>query len=332
MKALARPLPWQPLLPGALLCTVIALAALLLAQQVGGPPVLHALWLGLGLHAVGRGEPVDAGVRWCAGPLLRAGVALMGLRIGLEPVAALGAPAAGAVLLAVASTLALGLAGARLLRLGWRAGVLTGGASAICGASAALAIAAALPRDGGRDGERFVLWVVVGVSLWSTGAMLLYPLLAQQLGLQAAGAGLFLGGSIHDVAQVVGAATLLGPAALDAAVVTKTLRIALLVVVVAGVAWAVGGGGRARLPGYLVAFVVLALAGHLLALPPALKQAAGWVSAGCMVLAIAALGLRTSVRELLALGWRPLALLAAEALWIAGLMLGAALWLQWSPR
>lgn len=315
-------------LPGAMLCGVVALAAVLLGEHVGGPPVLHALWLGLCLHAVGQGGQAGEGVAWCAGPVLRFGVALLGLRITFGQVGELGAPAVGAVLVAVASTMAVGLAGARLLGLRWPAGVLTGGASAICGASAALAIAAALSR--GRDGqsadggERFTALVVVGVSVWSTAAMVTYPLVAQGLGLGPAAAGLFLGGSIHDVAQVVGAAALLGPGTLDAAIVVKTMRIALLAVVVAAVAWVARGDGRARLPGYLLAFAALALLGNLVDVPPAARQAASALSTACMLLAIAAIGVKTAVAALWGLGWRPVALLAVEAVWIAALMLLAA--------
>lgn len=311
--------------PGAMLCAVIALAAVLLAQHVGGPPALHALWLGLCLHPVGRAENAAAGLGLCAGPLLRVGVALLGLRVTFEQVAGLGLPTAGSVLFAVASTLGIGLLGGRLLGLTWRQGVLTGGASAICGASAALAIAAALPRE--RDSERFVLLVVLGVSVGSTAAMVLYPLLALHLHLDARAAGVFLGGSIHDVAQVIGAATLLGPDTLDAAVLVKTARIALLVPVVAAVAcWA--GGRRpagAALPPYLLAFVALVLVGNAVELTPALRQAASAVSTACLLVAIAALGVKTAVQAVFALGWRPLALLVLEALWIAGVMLTAAM-------
>ena len=82
-------------------------------------------------------------------------------------------------------------------------GLLSGGATAICGASAALALAAALPAHPLK--ERATLFTVVGVSALSTLAMIVYPMIAHALGLDSRAAGVFLGATIHDVAQVVGA-------------------------------------------------------------------------------------------------------------------------------
>ena len=96
-----------------------------------------------------------------------------------------------------------GLAVGRRLGMTRAQRVLSGGAVAICGASAALAISAVLPRE--KEGDRFTLMVVVTVTVMSTLAMIAYPLVAQALRLPPELAGLFLGGTIHDVAQVVGA-------------------------------------------------------------------------------------------------------------------------------
>lgn len=321
--------------PGVVLCAVVAMAAQLLGHAVGGPAIVHALVLGLCLHVVVADGRAAAGIAWCSGFVLRVGVALLGLRITLAQLADLGPVTVAIVVGAVATTVGVGLLGARALGLTREQGVLTGGASAICGASAALAIAAALPRS--RENDRFTLLVILCVSMWSTAAMVLYPWVAHALDLPAAAAGLFLGGSIHDVAQVVGGATVLGAATVDAAVVVKLLRISLLVLVVMAVAWAWRGSPdpaasaarpRRRLPAvpvFLVGFVALLVVGNLLGVPVSVKAGAGAVSGACMLIAIAALGLRTELRSLWGLGWRPLALVAVDAVWIAGAMLVAAL-------
>ena len=113
-------------------------------------------------------------------------------------------------------------------------GVLTGGSVAICGASAALALSAVLPLRKGH--ENFTVVVVVAVTLLSTVAMLAYPVIAKLFELPPQLAGLFIGGSIHDVAQVVGAGYALGAETGDVAIVVKLLRVSLLVFVVAIVA------------------------------------------------------------------------------------------------
>ena len=198
--------------------------------------------------------------------------------------------------------------------------LLTGGAVAICGASAALAIGAALRE---RVAERAVVFAVVGVTTLSTVAMVVYPLVARALGLDATATGVFLGGSIHDVAQVVGAGYMVSDTTGDTATVTKMLRVAMLVPVVLVIAWRTGSAGREgrRLPSFLVGFLVLMLAASLGLIPPGLASLLGEVSRACLVTAIAALGLRTAFGELAGLGWQPLALMVGETVFMAAFVL-----------
>ena len=114
--------------------------------------------------------------------------------------------------------------------------MLSGGAVAICGASEALAISAVLPRD--KHHDRFTLMVV---TVLSTVAMVVYPLNARAMNLGPELAVLFIGGTIHDVAQMVGAGYTLRPAIGDTATTVKLFRLAMVVVNSAGalvkVAW-----------------------------------------------------------------------------------------------
>src|SRR6185312_7645057 len=105
-------------------------------------------------------------------------------------------------------------------------GVLSGGAVAICGASAALAIASVLPRSDTR--ERDTILAVVSVTALSTIAMILYPVFAISIGLDHRHAGVFIGGTIHDVAQVVGAGYTISNETGDIATYVKLLRVAML--------------------------------------------------------------------------------------------------------
>lgn len=313
-------------LPGLALCGVIALAATLVAQVHGGPPLLYALLMGMTLHGVGQEGSAAPGIELSSRLLLRLGVALLGARIGADQVLALGWSAAALVVAAVATTLLGGVWLARRLGLSVEQGLVSGGATAICGASAALAISAVLPR--GPTQERFTLLVVVCVSTLSTLAMLVYPLLVSLAGWSAPQAGLFLGASIHDVAQVIGAAYLLGPVAGDTAVIVKLFRVALLVVVVAAIGLVANrrpgpaaesdAGERAPLlPWFLVLFVVLMGLHSLHLLPAGAEPVLADVSKACLLMAIAALGLKTALRSLADAGWRPLLLMLAETLWLA---------------
>jgi len=324
------------LAPGVLTAVTIALAASFLAERYDGPQLLFALLFGMAFNFAAEGPRVKAGIDFASKKILRFGVALLGARIGLEQIAALGAAPALIVVAAVAGTILCGWLLSRLLRRPAAEGLLTGGAVAICGASAALAISAVLPQ--GKDHQRFTLLTVVGVTTLSTVAMVIYPLIAESLALDARGAAIFLGGSIHDVAQVVGAGFMISPAVGDGATLVKLLRVALLVPVVvifAQIFRTAGAGGEAAagarpplLPGFLVAFIALVALNSFGAVPPELARWLSDLSRWCLVIAIAALGVKTSFRQLADLGWMPVVMIVGETLFIAALVLAGVMLLR----
>ncbi len=182
------------------------------------------------LSAEGRCVP---GIQFSASTLLRIGVALLGVRITLAQITALGAWPIAMVVASVALTIGFGIVLARALGYRNRFGVLTGGAVAICGASAAMAIAAVMPAHADdKVKERATIFTVIGVSTLSTLAMVLYPMIVGLLGLGSEHAGIFLGGTIHDVAQVVGAGYSMGKDTGDVATIVKLLRVAMLLPVI----------------------------------------------------------------------------------------------------
>jgi uncharacterized integral membrane protein (TIGR00698 family) len=212
-------------------------------------------------------------------------------------------------------------------------GVLSGGAVAICGASAAMAISAVLPRQ--KHHERFTLMVVITVTVLSTVAMVLYPLLARGLGLGPELAGLFIGGTIHDVAQVVGAGFTLGPQTGEVATIVKLFRVAMLAAVVMAVSVAFKRAceqaaaapstlptRQPLVPWSLWLFIALVAVNSVGALAAPLQQGLGWLSRACLVVAIAALGMKTSLKHLAEAGWRPVLLILVETLWMAALVVG----------
>jgi uncharacterized integral membrane protein (TIGR00698 family) len=328
----------RSILPGSALSGVIALAATFLATLHGGPQFLYALFLGIAFNYLSQDPATRPGVEFCARTVLRFGVGLLGARITAAQIAGLGWTTATVVLLAVASTILCGAWLGRRLGLTRAQGVLSGGAVAICGASAALAISAVLPQ--GKKEDRFTLMVVVSVTVLSTVAMVVYPLIARLLGLPPHLAGLFLGGTIHDVAQVVGAGYTLGIETGDYATVVKLFRVAMLAVVVVVVS-ALFKAERERaaveakaeddraprrqglVPWFLWLFVALVSFNSFGMVPTSLERELADVSRGCLVMAIAALGIKTSFRQLASAGWRPLMLLVVETVWMAGLVLAA---------
>lgn len=330
---------WRSWLPGTALAAVIALAATFVSTLHGGPQLLYALLFGVAFHYLSQEPRTRPGIEFCARTVLRLGVGLLGARITAAQIATIGWASALTVVAGVVTTLLGGLVLARRLGMTRAQGVLSGGAVAICGASAALAISAVLPRE--KDDERFTLMIVVTVTVMSTVAMVLYPLLARALELPPALAGLFLGGTIHDVAQVVGAGYTMDPQTGDIATVVKLFRVAMLALVVVVVAAAfkrsrerahaehVGGNtpvAQALVPWFLWLFVAMVVLNSAGVFAPDVQEGLNLLSRGCLALAIAALGMKTSFTQLARAGWRPFLLILVETLWLAALVLVAALW------
>jgi uncharacterized integral membrane protein (TIGR00698 family) len=248
------------------------------------------------------------------------------LRLTIDHVVTLGWQTVLALMISVGLTIALGLLLARLFKVGSSLGVLIGGATAICGASAALAISSVLPKTSTL--ERDTTLTVVGVTTLSTMAMVVYPLITQWMGFDAVMAGKFIGSTIHDVAQVVGAGYSLSPEAGDAATITKLMRVAFLMPVLVVISMVV----RARmaistesdstvktplLPWFTVVFVLLMLINSTGWVSSAIQSVASNVSQAFLVLAIAGVGLKTSLQEVMQLGWRPVAMIFLVTLGLA---------------
>jgi uncharacterized integral membrane protein (TIGR00698 family) len=324
------------LFPGVLACAVVAAASTFLSQHYGAPVMLFALLLGLAMNFLSGEGPCAPGIEFTSRSLLRLGVALLGLRITAGQIAELGFGPVALVVLAVVLTIVVSMLAARLLGFQALFGLLSGGAVAICGASAALALAAALPAHPLK--ERATLFTVVGVSALSTLAMIGYPMLAQALGLNARDAGVFLGATIHDVAQVVGAGYGMSRETGDIATFVKLLRVAMLLpVIVFAVMLArrhpqAGDAGEPGprpplLPWFAVAFAVLVAVNSLHVLPQAVPAFGNEASRWCLVAAIAGIGMKTQLKELAGVGLKPVALMVGETAFLAALALALMHWL-----
>jgi uncharacterized integral membrane protein (TIGR00698 family) len=312
--------------PGILLSITVGMAATFISSAYGGPTVLFALLLGMAFNFISAESRFAAGLAISSRSILRIGVALLGGRITFEQIVGLGWQTMVGVAAAVTLTILFGLVCASAAGLRKRFGVLTAGAVAICGASAAAAIAAVLPRT--ETHERDTAFTIIGVTALSTIAMVLYPLLAVLFHFTHAQAGVFLGGTIHDVAQVVGAGYSVSQESGDVATIIKLLRVALLVpsvVVISLLSRRVdlpeGGKRPALIPLFLVAFVGIVVLNSAHLISPAVQNLLGDASRWCIVVAIAALGIKTSLVALGHVGARAIALMVAETIFIAILVL-----------
>ncbi|UUZ77925.1 putative sulfate exporter family transporter [Polaromonas sp. P1(28)-13] len=282
---------WQ----GIAICGVLGFATTFVSEHQGGPQLLYALLFGMVFNFWMDTPRLATGADFVAKTVLRVGVALLGVRISLAQLTALGWwITVIIVLIGVSSTMLIGVLLARSwIRADAHFGLLTGGAVGICGASAAMALSAVLPQN--KDNEQQTLLTVVGAGM------------------------------------------LYSPGTADIATVVKLLRVALLVPVVLIISLyyrlRVCGSGRkgsvlAVMPMFLLGFVALVLLNSAGSISTEVATFLGVTSRWCLMFAIAALGVRSSLSSLATLGWRPIALLGVETVWLAALVLSVLWWMS----
>ena len=303
--------------PGLAVTAMVTLAAGALSLRYGAPLTLMALLTGLAANFLSGDPRLAPGLDFASRALLQLGIVLLGARVSVGQIADLGLPALAAVAMIAAATIGVGVLASRALGTSAAFGALAGGAVAICGASAALAFAAVL---GERRIDRAQLsLVLVGISAMSAAAMFAYPLLAHQIGLSDAAAGFVFGASIHDVAQSLGAGFSYSAGAGETATVVKLSRVALLAPALAVVALFLGrepGSARRRIeiPWFVIAFFALAALTSLVAIPPAITEAASSAASWLLAAAVAATGIKAPLGELLRSGPRPIFVIAIATL------------------
>jgi len=311
---------------GMALCSLVAVIATIVATRYQAPVMLFGLLLGLSLHSIYRNANIQPGVNFCSRELLRLCVGLLGVRIVFADIVSLGITPPLIVMVSMALTIVFGIVFARILGLPKVFGVLSGGAVAVCGVSAAAAISTVLPND--KQQEKYFAFTVIGITTFSTLSMIFYPIIASYLGFSDELAGVFIGGAIHDVAQVVGAGYSISPEAGDVATYIKLLRVALLMPIVMMVFFAfkekgskMSAGVSAFIPGFLILFFVLAFLKNIGVLPVWLIEIIRTLSSHLLVVAIAAIGIKTSLKQVLSVGWRPVLLMGSETVFLASLII-----------
>jgi uncharacterized integral membrane protein (TIGR00698 family) len=321
----------RALLPGVLASAVVATAAAFLAQHYGAPAMMFALLLGMGMNFLAE-QPCAPGIEFTARHVSRVGIALLGLRITAGQFTELGWAPMLVVVVAMVATIAVSMVAARALGFSKPFGLLSGGATAICGGTAALALAAALPAHPLK--ERALLFTIVGVAMLSTLTMIAYPMLASALALDARTAGVFIGATIHDIPQTVAAAYGMSKPTGDIATITKMSRVAMLVpVIILFTVMLMRPRGTSPaaprpplLPWFVVAFAALVLINSSGWLMPVVVKSGGDLSDWCLMAAIAAIGMKTRPRELAEVGLKPVVLMVGEAVFLATVVLVMLRW------
>jgi uncharacterized integral membrane protein (TIGR00698 family) len=287
-----------------------------LLHQSGFSPLVFALLLGIvvgNLPRIGGMPSAQRGLQLCTRWFLRGGIVLFGLSLTLQQILALG-PSVVALDVGVITTIMVAgyFIGTRLLKLDRDVTLLTCAGSAICGAAAVLATEAAI-----KSRPAATAMAVATVVLFGTLAMLVYPLLYPLTGLGEHVFGIYIGATIHEVAQVVAAGDAVGPDALANAVIVKLVRVMLLVpfLLIIGQWWlrrqepdASATRQKITIPWFAFGFLAMVVFNSFVVLPDSLHSALVLVGQIALTMAMAALGYETRMEKLRALGVKPFVL------------------------
>jgi uncharacterized integral membrane protein (TIGR00698 family) len=357
------------LVPGVLLAAAVMIAANWLGGILGAwvlrmqgiPPegraspvsgIMVAILLGMLIaNTIGVGSVFAPGLQFGIKKVLRLGIILVGIKLSFLDVMKLGAWGVPVVLVLIAVAIVLTRALGRRLGVSDKLATLAAASTAICGVTATVAVAPTIDAD-----DREVAYTIANVTLFGIAAMFLYPYLAHALFAATPGsAGMFLGTSIHETAQVMGAAlsykeVFHDEAAMKVATVTKLTRNLCLVLVVPVLAWLHArsqGAGKAKrvdfkqlFPVFVLGFVAMAVlrsigdAGVRSGSAFGVWDAAAWARVTKLIgeslapwalgTAMASVGLTTRLSVFRGLGLRPLYLGAIAATLVGVVSLGLA--------
>ena len=295
---------------GIAVCLVVTIAAKFIAVNYGVPVMLMCLLLGMIFNYMSREEPTKAGVQFTSKTILRLGVVLIGARIVFSDFMGLGVNGIAIVIFATGFVIIGSMFFARLLGLDKEQGLLLGGATSICGASAALAISSVMPNS--KSLEQNTLIAVLGVTAMGTIAMITYPVIIGFLGYNDYQAGILIGGAIHDVAQVVGAGYSVSTEAGDTAILIKLMRVFLLIPVLFVFVYIFrnskkddGSPKNFPFPMFLVGFFILMVLNSLSLIPNDILKILEYSSKWFLMMSLVAVGMKTSPKALVGVGVRP---------------------------
>lgn len=302
-------------LPGLSLVGVVALAALWLSEYYGPPAILMGLLLGFALNFLNADKRLSAGLDFSSRTLLRIGIVLIGMRITFGEISSLGYMPFIALIGIMAAVIMTGMLAAKLFKQDIMFGLLAGGATAICGASAALALWSIIGEER-IDQSRFTI-VLLGTTLASAFAMTFYPAIAGFLELSDAQAGFLIGASIHDVAQAIGGGFSFSTQAGEVATVVKLSRVTLLAPVLIIVAMMLRNldvkgtapsqrkiGLKQALPWFITGFIVLMAINSIVSIPTPLVDIGNNIASTLLLFAVIAASIKSNMTGLLSHGLR----------------------------
>lgn len=320
------------LLSGIFFVVLFAMAALTISTwspvtAIGLSPLIVGIGLGMMYgNTLRPGMPAAwlPGIRFSTRPLLRAAIILYGFRVTFQDVAHVGMEGALISVSVVMTTFLLGTCvGTKLLGLDRKTAILTTVGSSVCGAAAILATEPVIRAESHKSSMAVATVVVFG-----TLTMFLYPFLfkAGVLGLDETGFGMYVGGTIHEVAHAVGAGRAVSEVAGNASVIVKMLRVMMIAPLLIGISFWLrfrpekgeegSGSGRVSIPWFAILFLVVAGVNSLGIVPENVVDSINSLDSFLLTMTMCALGMETNFGQIRKVGSGPVWLAALLFVWV----------------
>ena len=319
--------------PGLVVASLLATVAMMLGDTPTFRDTLHlgplllVILLGMAWGSFMRlPEWALPGIRVAQRPVLRWAVAGLGFRLSLGEIVRIGGPALAVVVVSTFASLVFAWWLAKRLGIGEKLGVLLGVGGAICGASAVIAADSVV--QGKREDSALALGII---TLLGTVGIVAYPWIGHAAGMSDFLYGVWDGASLHEMAQVVAAASGQSKGAVEVATVVKLVRICLLAPVVFWLAWRArvhGADAQAKVsivPWFLVVFVGFAALNSSGLLPKSVLDPVRRADLWLLCVGMAGVGLQTRFTDLGRAGWRPILVGVAQWVFLAVLAYGLAI-------
>ncbi len=315
------------------LSVLLTALALLATDFVGISAVLLTLIFGLVLNPLIDRPALTArltpGLDFTLGIPLQIGTGLLGLKITHELLELLSPGILLVIVTGVFLTLAVSVIVNRWVKWQTLEAAMTGVSVAICGASALMAMSLVIKK--GRLNQQALLSLIMTVIGLSAASMVIYPMMVKLLGIDGAMGGLIMGATIQQISQAVAAGAVFGPDGMAVATMTKMLRVACLVpVMLIFIAFWGRNDDQSKgkfnplshMPAFMYLFVVLAVLNIFGFIPQAVCTLLGSLANALILLAVAAIGIKTNLRALFSVGIKPIVLMTIDSLflffWVVG--------------
>lgn len=312
---------WKDIAPGMLLSAFVAIIAMLLSSFIPGDLIgatVMALLVGMALNPIlGRYQQFNAGVSYAAKIILRLGIVLMGVNMNFAEVLDVGKYSLFVMIFTMATAFGAGNLIGKMFGMNWKLTNLLSVSTAICGGSA---VAAVGPVINAKDED--LAYAISSTFIFDILTVVVIPWIGISLGMSSMGYGLWVGTAVNDTSSVVAAGYAFSEFAGNTAVIvklTRTLFIIPYVLIFSFITERVEAkteGGQRSLssnlkrifPYFILLFLAVVALRSTGIIPSTLIPALSNTSKFCMVLALSAIGLKTSFGDIKDIGFKPMIL------------------------